>query len=442
MIVICEPQCKGMSHEKVNSGFIYGLRTAFPQEKILFYADETHLEGIKYILKNDGVRIDNMEYIPIQLHDPYSFRGMISNYNLLKNLYQDVVSAGTDKIFFLSTNPVLLYLMKLLKTNPRFRGVKCTIVCHGEFEDIAFGEYREPPVAVFPAELSMERIRSMSLAERIRRIRSMSPGEIIQKITRVLRYRYLTGVARIKEIYPGLFKRYFYVKKFILWRHTSDFHYIVLSPAALRNAAEYIDIKNLNFYGVVMPIVFAKPLPPPSNEHVKFAVFGYGDSSMTYRTARLLEQKNIKNPYEIRVISMDCRGTEGFPAVHCVSSGKVMTRSEMESHVPDIDIFMILYEKNRYRLSCSNSILEAISYIKPVLYISNDSINYFNSPENPIGFCCADLEEAAEKMADIINNFSSHKGVLQTYRENILSLRDQISIEKLAPTIKSSFTFD
>jgi hypothetical protein len=76
------------------------------------------------------------------------------------------------------------------------------------------------------------------------------------------------------------------------------------------------------------------------------------------------------------------------------------------------------------------------------LHLSNDAVNYFDTRENPVGICCGDLEELADKMADIINNYSSYRGNLRIYRENILALREQISIAKSVPTIKNCFTFD
>ncbi len=120
------------------------------------------------------------------------------------------------------------------------------------------------------------------------------------------------SVNKITSMYSGIFKRYFYIKKILLWKHSSDFHYVVLSPHVIQNAAEYIDVKSLNFYGMVMPIVFARPTPQPRNEFVKFAVFGYGDSAMLYKVALLLSQKKMEKPYEIRVIGMDTRGTDWF----------------------------------------------------------------------------------------------------------------------------------
>ena len=45
MIVVCDLLCKSMSHEKVNSSFIYLLSLAFPDDVISFYVDATHIDA-------------------------------------------------------------------------------------------------------------------------------------------------------------------------------------------------------------------------------------------------------------------------------------------------------------------------------------------------------------------------------------------------------------
>ena len=65
MIVIYEPLCKDFSHEKINSGFIHSFRKAFTNEKIYFFADNSHIKSIQNILKNDNISIEKIKYCPI-----------------------------------------------------------------------------------------------------------------------------------------------------------------------------------------------------------------------------------------------------------------------------------------------------------------------------------------------------------------------------------------
>ena len=137
MIVICEPQCREMSHEKVNSGFIYALSLAYPQEKICFFADKSHIQSIKKIFIHDNIFVNNIKFIPIKFRDSLSFIGMLTFFSLFKKMFVNVMARGTDKIFFLSFSPLILYILKKLKQKPCFSKMKFSFVLHGAFEDIA-----------------------------------------------------------------------------------------------------------------------------------------------------------------------------------------------------------------------------------------------------------------------------------------------------------------
>ena len=427
MITICDPLCRGISHEKVNSGFIYGLSLAYPQESIRFYADITHIEAIKKILIHDNVTINNIEYIPIKFCDLYSIRGMLTYYLLFNKMFSDVLETGTNKIFFLSFSPAILYVIKKLKQQRNFLTMKFTLVLHGSFENIADDEPTGLP-------LPLKKINNKYII--IQKIRRTNFIDFPREAARVIRLinSFIIPWQRIStKLFPD--------KKILLWKHSADFKYISLSPHVVVNAERYIDTKELNIHTVVLPTIFAEPTPQPNNEHVKFATFGYGNSLMLHNVVSRLSQKELKRPYEIRIIGMDDRGTDGFPNITCPSPGNVLDRSDMEKYAKDIDVFLILYDKSRYRLSCSGSILESLSYTKPILHFNNDCVNTFNKPENPIGICCNSLEELVCKMEDIIENYETYIHEFQTFRKNILKLRNECAIENSLTQLKDSFTW-
>jgi len=426
MIIICDPQCRDISHEKVNSGFIYGLSLAYPQESIRFYADITHIEAIKKILIHDNVLINNIEYIPIKFRDLYSIRGMLTYYSLFNKMFSDVLETGTNKIFFLSFSPTILYVIKKLKQQRNFRTMKFTFVLHGSFENIADDKPTGLP-------LPTKKINNKYIIQKIRQTKFIDFPRKVAGVMRLIN-SFITPWQRIStKLFPE--------KKMLLWKHSADFKYISLSPHVVVNAEIYIDTKELNIHTVVLPTIFAEPTPQPNNEYVKFATFGYGNSLMLHNVVFQLSQKELKKQYEIRIIGMDDRGTDGFPNVTCPSPGKVLDRSDMEKYARDIDVFLILYDKSRYRLSCSGSILESLSYTKPVLHFNNDCINTFDRHENPIGICCNSLEEFVCKMEDIIENYETYIHEFQTFRKNILKLRNECAIENSLTQLKDSFTW-
>jgi hypothetical protein len=425
VIVVCEPQCKSFSHEKVNSGFLYGVHLAFPNEKIKLYAHPSHIDVIKQVLRNDGVTIPDIEYVAVEFGNPLSLLETFTFYFLLKKIFSETISAGVEKIFFLSFSAKILYLIKKIKKQPRFANMKFASVLHGEFEVIA-------------ATDTTSKVISLPVAAVGSRIRQTRLSEIPYKAVR--RLIQLTGNF-VQDKSTALSQKLFPVKKMLLWRQSDHFRYIALSPHIIPNARKFIDVDRLNIYTVVLPTFFAPPLPQPDNVGPKFAVFGYGNSSMLHQVLIRLAEKKIKLPYEIRIIGIDSRGASGFENVTVPVQGRGLSRAEMELYAKDIDAFLILYEKNKYEVSCSGSILEALSYMKPVLHFDNVCINTFNREKCPIGIRSESVEAYVEVMADIISNYDVYRTKLKGFRDNILISRDEFSIANSKSAIRESFTW-
>lgn len=430
MIVVCDLLCKSISHEKVNSGFINGLSLAFPGEVIRFYADATHIKAIKGILSHDGILIHGLEFKPINISSNVSLVEVAVKYFILFKIFREVVRLGVNKIFFLSFSPEILYVIKKLKNIKKFTQLKFTFVLHGGFESIADDACMYPSIKLPRAKIPAT--TKFSFFEKIIRTK---PRDLPKRIF----YKILFTLPKAHWLKSASF--FFTVKRMMELKHSPDYRYIALSPHIVKNAGKYIDLNKFNICTVILPTNFVKPATPAKNEYAKFAIFGYGDSLMLHNVAYLLAQKNIIRPYEIRIIGMDNRGTEGFPNITCTSKGRVLARDEMERQARDIDAFLILYDKARYRLSCSGSVLESLSMIKPIVHFENDCINQFNTFDNPIGFCCFTLDEYINKLVDIIENYDSYQITFANLRKNILKLRDDCAIDKSVPKIRKSFTW-
>lgn len=422
MIIVCEAKCKGISHEKVNTGYIYGLLLAYPKEKILFFADTSHFKEVESILKDAKIFTKRLSHVSINFNPGKSFSigGIIQYYLLFKKIFNKTMSLGQKKIFFLSAGPIILFTIKLLKNFEKYNNIYCTFVLHGELEDIANINYKEPYAPVLRNQFKFSLSR---------------PGVILLFIRLTLSKPFVWLTSK----YSLIFKKIFRTKKMMMWRHTDQYNYISMSPHITENAKKYLDINYLNFHTITLPIVFAKPTSPPNNKYIKFAVFGYGDSSQMQKMLAILSKRKITKLYEIRIISMDSRGTEGFSNITRLSNGKVLTRKEMENAVFDIDVFINLYDKTRHKFGCSLSILEAFSYLKPVLHLSNPSYNYFNKSEKPIGYRVENLNEFVDKMVDMIENHSLYKERLRIFRNNMLEYRKEYNIENNVEILKASF---
>jgi hypothetical protein len=431
MIVVCEPQCRGVSHEKVNGGFIYGLHSAYPKDKLLFFSDKSHFKEIKELFRSNKVKIPSLSCQPISFdaNNAFSLFGILRYYFLFKRIFDKTLSLGQTKVFFLSTSPIILYTIKKLKLESRYRDMCCTFVLHGELEDIANKKYKDPYTpTISSVKISIKRIVFNLLNH---------PDRVFIFVIKKLFFPFVFAYLH----YSLTYKKKFRTKKMLLWHHSDQYKYIVLSPHIVINAKKYLDTDYLNFHTIIMPIIYDKPLPEPVNKYIKFAIFGYGDSGQMNKMLTILSKRNITKPYEIRIISMDDRGTEGFQNVTHVGNGSILSRKEMKDSARDIDIFMNLYGKSRHRFGCSLSIFEALSYLKPVLHLSNPGYNYFNKSAMPIGYRCDDLEKFVDKMQDIVERHSQYKGELKTLRNNMKEYRKEYNIQYNLDELRSSFTF-
>lgn len=424
MVIVCDPSCKGISHEKVNAGYIYGLLLAYPKERIAFFADTSHFNEIKSIFRSNKINFSRVKNIPIKFNPAaiYGITGILAYLFLFKKIFDKMISLKSDKILFLSSGPIILFVIKLLKNISKYKNICCTFVLHGELEDIANVDYKDPYVPTPNDNIKFNLMR---------------PGVVLLIIRQIISKPFIW----LSSNYSLIFKRIFRTKKIMMWQHSNQYHYISMSPHVTENTKKYLDVDYLNFYTIVLPIIFAKPVPPPNNKYIKFAVFGYGDSSQMQKMLTILSKKKITKPYEIRIISMDSRGTEGFSNVTRLSKGKVLTREEMENALPDIDMFINLYDKTRHRFGCSLSILELFSYLKPVLHLSNPGYDFFNKPKKPIGIRTESLNEFVNMMYDMIENYPRYKKQLFIFRKNMLEYRMEYNIKSNLSKLKESLRY-
>ena len=425
MIFVCEPQLRGISHEKVNSGFLYGLRLAFPNDKIKFYGDLSHIKALKEILLHDDVLIENIDYYPIKFTNTISFRAFFNYYFLLKKLFYDVLKSNTDKIFFLSFSPMILFILKLLKRK-KFKNLNFTLVLHRDFG------------LLFNEEIYNSQIDLLNQKSIFKKIKETS----IKNLT----YKILEGIKIRTELYLTnsrvfVFEKIFSFKKVFLKNHSKSFKYIALSDHIIKNAKKHIDITKYNIFSVTLPTVFAEPRNHPKNNFPIFAIFGFGDRIMLNKILIKLKSKKLSKKYQIKIIGMDNLGFDEFEEVTFLKKGKQLSRNEMEDQAYNVDFFLSLYDKKKYMYSCSGSVMEALSYLKPIIHFDNYCINNFTSKEYPIGFFAKNIDEYVNIMVQIISNFDNYEDQFSYFKKNMIRMRNKVSIKNSSNNLKESFTF-
>jgi hypothetical protein len=413
MIAVIEPICKSFSHEKINSGFLTAIRYTYPNDAILVYAHRSHIEALNKILAHDNVNIKNISYVEI-LNGPNS--GILSLFKYLYVFYKifsDLDKKNINKIFFLSFSPAILFIIKQFKKLNKFSKFTFLLILHGIFEDIALKN-------------------SKNIIYKINKFNSF------KDFLKIFYHIFLDILN-----YPSfLLTKYFLnFNNVFKYKHSNDFRYAALSQYIIDNAKEFLDVEYFNIHLIDFPNNFVNENEFIEGHHIKFGVFGYGNSKKLAQISKLLLEENINSNFEIKIIGMDNRGLSDYQFIKFTSNGKPLTRQEMERAAKDVDIFLILYESNKYRLSCSGSIFEALSYSKPIIHLANECIDYYNDINLPIGISCKTDIDLVITIKNFIENKDNIKKNLIEYKKNILVLRKKYHINNLIPQIKKAYTW-
>jgi hypothetical protein len=428
VIFVCEPTCKGFEHERVNGGFISALSRAYGEMVVRVYSDRSHFRAVLGSMESDSLRHERVQH---QAINPPMLRGQraVRSYRrILSSVFDDVVDAGCNRVFFLSFDAECLMAIKQLKRQQRFSGMRVALVAHGLMEEIADD---------FPCaraiRLPIERFPKKGFGKRVTgAASSYFPSVVARSVVSAILSSPM-GLRYQGELGMGL-------REILELDHTDDYRYIFLAPHAATNASKYLVESRFDLYTVTTPVALAPLREQAMNEHVKFAVYGNADQLVLHNLARAILGRRPKADYELKLISSNQFGAEGSRNIHIVGGrGKKLRRSEMEKHAEDVDFFLFLSDKSRYRLSCSGVLFEAFSLAKPLVYFANDCVDQFNTANTPIGIRCETFDEYTDTVIDLIENFHLRAHLISHLRDGVLRRRRALQSEDVVSGVKASF---
>ena len=425
-IAVCDLCLSNEIHETVNLGFLYGLSLISPKQDIFFYADENHQEIIKTNIKTQGLNLEQIKYIHIPSNLNASYWGYILSYIRIKRILDHLIQNEIKTLLVLSSVDFQRLVFKNLLKRKCYQQITCCFVMHGDLDNLISTKHK-------PQEVAGTYLKSQEVA---------GTYFYFEYFKNYIKSRIKYALQKSQSyLTPKIdFKAHF------LANHSSQIRYIVLAPHILNQLSNYIDTDYLAFHYVPHPAVFRKPQSLPyhsPSKKLKCAIFGYGNPPTLFDLNRKLAQlwqspayqkenlrlHDLANHLEIRMISSNHQGTEAFSWVKTPIKERSLSRLEMEELIQDIDLLLILYESHRYQLSCSGSIIEALSYQKPIFFLDNPCIRSFTTTDQPIGQSFSTIQELALGLLNYIHNPEKSTIELERFRQNIVHYRPQIDIK-------------
>jgi hypothetical protein len=418
MIHIYEPTCRQHSHEVCNAGFLDLFSKAFPNERIIFYSHSTHILCIKHELSlNNKLRKYNISFKKISFSNEENFWSFLEKYFFFLKEKKKWKKKKNNKIIFLSYNKSLLKILKLLFREGSRARVSLLLVTHGILEEINKNRSFMNPRENFknPELFFIKLINKIA-----------SPTILLNLVYRKTKEIFLRFISiPYLLILPNL--------KVLLTSFNPPFcRYILHSEHIQKELINYKELKSLNTSVIPMPVIMKNMNFAQIKKKVIFGIIGYGLPSALLKLLNLLDRKSILADYEIRLIGMQPSATlfEKYSKVIVSRSSvnhNILTRSEMEQDIKDVNMQIILYPNNSYELSQSLSIFEALRYNKPIIHINNPCINFYNDSKSPIGLKCQTLEDMAKTIKKLVENKKNTLSLLKIYEKNLISIRKKYS---------------
>jgi len=362
VIVVAEPQCTGLEHVEVNAALLVAVRLAFPDEELLFLAEDAHGGLVREKAAGrlgGGVVWQPLAVPPRNLSDA---RRLPAELHCCRQVFRHAAARRARAILFCSVTSPGMYAIGLnLAVTP---GPTAYLVLHNQLETV---EERPSPVPWrFPFRVGLP----LRLA-RTARFRPLVFGDFIRD---ALTARGIGGVQAIEH--PYLFRE-------------------------------------------------PPPWQRQPGATVRFATFGFGHASKgTDRLFALAAEIGAAAPgaaefYHIGAMADPTLAERG--GVIVPSPAAPLAREEYDRYADLMDYALFFYPPGMYRYSASGALLDALSHGKPIIALRNPFFSHCFGKMGDIGYLCDSYGDLRDRVAAVVGEFPQEH--YRRQRQNILDGR-------------------
>jgi len=371
MILICEPQCVGFEHVEVNAALIAAIRYAHPHDEILFLAEKEHLERVSGMLDDQHVKIQCLE-IEVPPRFLSNFRRLPRELLLCKHVFDIARSNAENKVLFLSiTSPTLISIKVLLRF---FNEIECVAIPHGILNTIT----KRP--SLVPIETPFW-------------------------------FRFWLSFGNMKRL------RYL-----VLSPHIKD-RLAILLP----KIGEYVSSVDLPYFFDTEKV--SRRL---NHDPIRFGAFGVATRSKGADIFFAMAQEILHShapfvPEFVLVGHITDKTIEGLQEDSGIveSSDSPLSGEDYETRAKSVDYVLFLNRPDAYELVVSGSLMDAFSYVRPIIALKQPLFEYYFKTMGDIGYLCESYEEIKERILSILTNKPNER--YRAQQCNILNGREQFS---------------
>jgi hypothetical protein len=380
MILACEPVCRGFEHAAVNAAMLAVVKEAFPDEELLFTAEQEHLHLVAqdpFLRAKGGL---TMETLLVPQHRATSSERFDNDFRTVQSLFASAEQRNASLVFFTCIGGETLHAIKLLLDQSP--GIRCVVVLHG----IVASVLKRPSLLPWK---NRHRFRTWFLRDPSERLSYIVLGESIEREL----------AARFPALQPHLV--------------SLDLPYHFAAPE------EYV---------------------PFRDRTVSFGSLGVlrkvkGSGLFLRLAGEVTATRTAYRPHFV------CVGPIVDKKLRKLLSGAVSVPSpdaplppdKYAAHARQLDYAIMLHGAGT-TLNGSGVLFDAFSYLKPVIALKSPFFSAYFDKMGNIGYLCDNYADLKRRVLDLLDHPPVDEYLLQ--RQALLTGREQLRIPVLAATLR------
>lgn len=369
MIVAYEPFSTNLNHVPVNSEFLSIIAEQFPDRKVVFYGEKTHMENVR---KN--VKADNVVFNEIKVIEPMQDRvGSVLNEKRNVQFISLLEDEEIELLVVLNSHPHTMYFIKKYVKED----IPVLFIIHGNIEELRrkkhiyqLGYWIKP---AFSYKKHRKNKRYLVLGDSIRE--------------NLLRYIDYIAEETIAVPHP-----------YTLYGNTRE---------GKNKSGNEITIGMIGSF---------------SSEK---------RSDQIFVLEKKIKESGVKNIKYLLVGSGDSQDFPKDTTIRFLGDGKrKLSESDYNNGIEMLDFILFFWPKDSYQMTASGALCDAIVHNKPIISIRNDYLTWVFNEVGALGFLCEDIDEMADIVCRISRGELQDK--IQSFNPNFQKAREFFSRANVA----------
>lgn len=381
MIIACEPVCRGFEHAAVNAAMLAVFADAFPDDEVVFYADESHVAFVaaeSLLRSRNRIKLAGLAVLPRKAKGAERFAG---EFKTVQDMFEIAERSGAAVVLYTCISDETLRAIKM--QIGKFPNVTCVVVLHGILASL-------------------------------------------------LEHRFFF-----------LPKNRHGFRTWFLRRNSQQLIYIVLGESIRRELLARFPSMEPYVASIDLPYDYADESEhaPFREGTVRFGALGVlrkaKGSHLFLRLAKEVTSKaTVYRPRFVcvgPVIDKKLRRHLG-EAVSVPSPDTPLTNEEYAFHARQLDYAVFLHSARTYTLTASGVVFDAFSHLKPVIALKNPFITRYFEKMGNIGYLC----DSFTGMKRLVLRLLDHPPVAEyaEQRQALLRGRELLRIPVLAAALR------